>query len=186
LTEEEKVKKIIEGDDDVLKDMYLDQFDKIRSLALRYGKDESSVFDLFQDGMIDMIENLRSGKFDHGASLGTYLFSICRNKLNNEKRKRKIETSELNENLEQHDEEYSEETHKAEQIMNQELGRMKEDCKKLLRMFYFEKKPLKEIASIMSYTESFVRVKSNRCKNTLRKKLAEIPYIKEKYGYDIR
>ena len=183
MTEEEKVEKIIAGDNDVLANIYTENYGRINQLIKRYNGSDQDSEDIFQDAMIDMIRNFRNEQFKHQSSIGTYLYNICKYKMMNSQRNQKIKLVEIKDYdrvdvPEEKDEE-------ALSFIQQAIEKLSAECSKLLRGFYFDNLSLKELAIQLDYTESFIRVKNNRCKNSLRKTLSTIPYIQNKYGYDI-
>jgi len=176
------IERIIGGDDNALKKLYKDHFDKIKALAHKHARSETDAEDVFQESLVDMIKNFTADKFRGEASVGTYLYSICRNKFLNLNRNERIKTTELKGDVKIISLDVDNDIIEEEQILLSEIKNISEDCQKVLSLFYFYKKPWKEIAEHLGYSEKFVRVKSNRCKNELRKRLLQTPTFKSKYG----
>lgn len=184
MTNERDIVKLLKGDRSMLKGLYMDIYPKFESLAKRYDLDAPASADLFHEAFIVLIRNIRDGKFRNESNISTYLYAICKNMLNNSARKIKIMKQEFDDNISVETEVNA--SNEVETLVKKELANMKEDCKELLRLFYFENRSWKEVAERMSYTAAFARVKSNRCKNALRKNLGTYKVIKERYGYAIK
>ncbi len=58
------------------------------------------------------------------------------------------------------------------------LELLEEDCNRLLRFSFFEKRTQSEIAAQMGYSEAFVKVKKYRCLEYLRKKVIDHPLFR--------
>ena len=53
-------------------------------------------------------------------------------------------------------------------LMESVFSNLKEDCRQVLSLFYFESKSMRDIASIMHLDENFVRLKKFRCLQYLK------------------
>lgn len=58
-------------------------------------------------------------------------------------------------------------------IVERTMTFLKEECRDMLKLFYFERKSMNEIAGVLGYSQDFVKVKKSRCMNELRKKLLQ-------------
>lgn len=139
--------------------------------------------DIFQDGLIALYEQVLAGRFKQQSSMSTYLFAICRNLWN--KRLRKSSTK--NESL-------GVETDFAEKgelvldslIASEEsktladlLEQIGADCKKVLLLYYYERKRMKEIAELLGFAgEQVAKNKKNRCLKKLKTMAQEVPGFK--------
>ncbi len=138
------------------------------------------VDDIFQDGLIILIKNLRNGKFSRQAKVSTYFYGICRN-LVFQKSSKKTETTLSSDSeflLDQVQEEVSEMDgliEKENQFAQLEsaMQKISEECRKIFQGFYYQRKSMNELAEELGYTSSFIRVKKNRCMNHLKKLVHE-------------
>lgn len=184
MTEAEKVERILGGDNDVLANIYTENYGKINQLIKRYDGNDQDAEDIFQDAMVDMIRNFKNEQFKHQSSISTYLYTICKYKMMNRHRSQKVKLVEIKD-YDKADTAEEETDEEGLSLIQQALEKLSTECRNLLRGFYFDNLSLKELAVQLDYTEAFIRVKNNRCKNSLRKTLSTIPYIQNKYGYDI-
>ena len=134
--------------------------------------------DLFQEALLATIKNLKRGKFEKSAKLSTYFYSIARYKWLTVLKKRgrsgqlidsdnELDFIELSQQEYQNQFIEEEKNDKIKMIANS-LAKLKQDCRELLIAFYYEKKNMKQLAKRYNYTEGFVRVKKNRCMESLR------------------
>ncbi len=115
--------------------------------------------DAFQESVLDFYQNVKSGQLSHLTSeLKTYLFQIGKYKLLNVKKKEArltyldvlqvIEGGELETFMEEENNAYN-----KEQISRAIEG-LPEDCKKVLKLFYFQEYDMESIAREMGYANS--------------------------------
>lgn len=133
--------------------------------------------DIFQEALFVLVKKLRDPEFVLTVKPTSYLSAIVKKmwlyKIRGNKGKTTISIDDEDKPLEIADiveeSDYEEKHHLMEKVFTK-IG---EDCQKLLRAFYFEKKNMEEIASLMDYTVAFVRVKKHRCMTTFKKKIKE-------------
>ncbi len=77
--EKEIIDGLINEDAYVIKFVYRKYFSSIEALVSRFQGLKMQPEDVFQEGMVRAIINIRDGKFKAGSLFSTYLFSICRN-----------------------------------------------------------------------------------------------------------
>ncbi len=158
--------------------LYQEAYPKVKSYILQNKGNEQDAEDIFSESCVTLVNNIRSKKFKGDSSLSTYLFGICKYSWLNQLRKKKIEISD-NENQfltlssEYTNDEVDEQEEKDEQIdaIMEALETLADECKEMLKRYYFYKEKLKDIAKTMGYTDQFARVKKNRCMNGLRNKV---------------
>lgn len=64
------------------------------------------------------------------------------------------------------------------------LEQLGDECKTLLKAFYFERKKQSEIAQDLNYTNQFIRVKKSRCMGELKKLVFNNSWFKkEEHGW---
>lgn len=106
--------------------------------------------------------------------LSPYIAGITKNLI-----KKKYRNSKTYENIEDYEEKligiegidlYSEEDEQNEVIIN-ELEKLKEEDKKIFMMFYYEDKKIKEISNILSVSQSKVKMKLHRIRKKLKQNL---------------
>lgn len=143
----------------------------------RYEVSRSVAEDIFQDTIISLYDNIRKGKLvTLHSSLKTYIFAIGKYKLLNEKAKAgkmgdipvwepaEYDTGHLEILVEEDEQEI------FRKKMHLEFSKLCDDCKKVLRLYYFKQLSMDEIAVAMGYKNSNVAKKK---KYECFKKLAE-------------
>lgn len=132
---------------------------------MMHGLDELSMeaMDIFQDSMAVLYVNLKNGRYNQSASLETYTLSICKNtwlyKLRGQQNANKRNSQYLElERLET-----------AENIPDLSkitalLDKLKADCKRILILYYYEKKSMREIMEIFDFkNQQSAKNKKSRC-----------------------
>lgn len=145
--------------------------------------------DVFQETLVALVKNLRKPEFALQAKLSTYLYAVARNIWLYRRRGQTANTPIENQTVAQQisdfpdmtDDSMSEITAHEQKhlLMARIFAQIGADCRELLRRYYYEDTPLKDIAHIMGFTEAFVRVKKNRCMNDFRSRVAEDPEYRE-------
>jgi RNA polymerase sigma factor (sigma-70 family) len=140
---------------------------------------EDDARDIFHDAMIVLYNNIRKETFILEHSFTSYLFNVCQKltlkrlrleyrTLNN----KNVSLDQIIEEDEKNFQQYPELIYDPTQEIKYELftkyfAVLKEDCKKVLTMFYSDE-PYEEIAREMGYAEGeYVKVKKHRCKEYL-------------------
>ena len=137
--------------------------------------------DLFEEACITLMDNVKSGKVkeEDNTNLSGYLFTICwrlaHRQADKEKRPKEEEKAEnkvngqliLVEPSEEQDivpELIAEEEQEAFAFLDRVLKSIPEDCQKILRRFYWDKMPMKDIAPALGLkNENVAKTKKNRC-----------------------
>ena len=129
--------------------------------------------EVFQEAFVSLLVKLKDPTFKVKSNLQGYLKQACFNIWVKKKRERRkenpLDTTEMDVPDDQDDLQLKEAREEQFEQMYKCLSKSSEDCQKLLRLFFYEKKRDKEIAEIMNYGVSFVRNKRQRCIKALRK-----------------
>lgn len=140
--------------------------------------------DLFQEVLVVLVRKVRDPEFRLNAKLSTFLFAVARNLLL-KKAGKKFETSVIDSTLirlggHQLPEDPTDIKTREEQlnVVAGYLELLEEDCHEVLMLSFYEKRPQAEIAGIMGYSESFVKVKKHRCLEYLRKQVKKHPLFR--------
>jgi RNA polymerase sigma-70 factor (ECF subfamily) len=163
---EDSILKIKSGDLTVLDKIYLDCKPKF----LYYAQKQfptillEEIEDVYQDTVIAFYQNIKSGSLTQiNSSLSAYIIQIGKIKL--------IQYIEKNNKLNKikegiHEERLMDEEYnlKIDQCVKFIYSKMSASCKRILHLFYFEKKSMVEIAQILGYKNSdTVKAKKSRC-----------------------
>lgn len=151
--------------------LYVSAYESCSSFVLKNSGTKDDAFDCFQEAMVVFIRYLGRADFSLNAKPETLLYSIMRNRWLKQLRKTKgkvmvpIESTSSIEFVE--DQEMIEKEHRLRTI-DLALKQLQDDCRKLIRGFYFEKVDLKVLAEKLGYSYKFIRVKKVRCMTKLK------------------
>lgn len=160
---------IKEGDEIVIKELYiLYKTDFVIWLQNHSSCVEEEAVDVFQDSIIALVQNCKSGKIVHlSSSLKTYIYAIGWKIYLNHVRQNKVKISgEAVEGLKIVENLYLDkvELEERQQIMLKALQELGPVCQKILHLFYYEGLSLKEIAKKMNYKNAdVVKSQKSRC-----------------------
>jgi len=171
--EQDLIQKLKAKDNTVLEIFYKEHWPSFRRFSQQFNLEEAEIQDIYQDAVIAVYEILQKGKLDTlEAKLSTYLFSVGkfmifrRLKKKNKSYTDKIVNEDIGFDLED-DGDDDEEISKMREAF-QKLGNQ---CREVLRLFYYEEKNLDEIMAILDYSSKDVlKSQKSRC----LKKLKEI------------
>jgi len=158
-----------------LRFIYKDSFPIVKSYILKNSGNEEDAADVFQDALIIFYEKIRLGQFELTSALQTYIYAVSRNiwlkrlKLSQKQLKYNPETEEVIIELELFDIVEDEDRY---QKVSQALSEMGEACQKILMLYYFERKRMKEIAVNMNFkNEQGAKNKKSKCLKKIREYL---------------
>ena len=154
------IQEIKAGNQHVIVLLYKEYRDEFIQFAIKnYGLSREELKDVFQDTIIAFYENIASGRLEFLTSdVKTYLFAIGKRQASNHKRNLfkignlstdddiKAILTDIAEEMEQPNE--------LEDVIKKVLSELPEQERKILELFYYEKKSMEEIASIMGYANA--------------------------------
>src|SRR5438270_8824820 len=154
--------------DDSIRFLYRQHFDFLSNYVLTNSGDFQDAEDVFQEVIVCFINLVKAGKFRGESSIKTFLYSINRNLWLNELKKRG--RSQLRELKYEQKKEQNEavdlaiETRETSDRLMAAIAVLGETCKKILLLFYFENRSMKEILGALHYeNEQVVRNKKHKC-----------------------
>ncbi len=166
---------------EAIKALYAVNYFKLESYILRNKGSKEDAEDVIQETMVAFINIVQQGKFKGESSIATFLGAIARNIWLEKLRKLKAEmqkrenwknsntTSFIDLNLELQRKE-------ATDLIAQLFIHLGETCQKLLKLFYFEELPMKDILPLMAYeNEQVLRNKKAKCMKALLEQLQSKP-----------
>ena len=170
---------------DSIKAIYRDHFDSLSWFIINNSGSRQDAEDVFQEVVLNFIESVQKDKFRGESTVKTFLFSL--NKfiwLNELKRKGRALQRELNyeANTDRTEDDVSElvvDRESRQQVFElvEQLG---ENCKKILLMFYYENRSMREILQVLDYeNEQVVRNKKYKCLKQLEKIINEKPGLRQ-------
>jgi RNA polymerase sigma factor (sigma-70 family) len=146
------------------------------NLVLRNSGTADDAEDLLQESLVVLWERVRSGRFEYKARLSTFIYATARNIWMQTLRKREARaTSELD--PEAHEDpalsplDVLIQTEHSTQI-SEALGKIGEQCRKLLLLFYWEELSMNEIALQLGFANAdTAKAKKYQCKKNLEELL---------------
>lgn len=173
------IDQFIRHDEKVLEKTYKHNFKIVRSYVMKNSGTEADAKDIFQEAMVAAWLNMKEGRFvvKNEFSLSAYIYKISKYKwLDRLKSKPVKSTVRMGENeIEDFETEMDLYNDSEEKIkyLSKLYSQLDEKCKAVLNSFYYEKKPLEEIANIMEYDVGSIRTIKYRCMQKLRKMHSE-------------
>lgn len=173
----EFIQRIKANDRTVLGELFMKYQRMISVYVLKNGGDKNDAEDIIQETIIVMWQKVNSDSLQLTVKLGTYLLAIAKNKWMAELRKRrKISPQDISENISNGNPSSLDDLVNEEKIeyVRKALEMLQPICKKLLLLYYFEEKNMKEIAKILNLANADVaKSKKYQCKKNLEEILQE-------------
>lgn len=154
-----------------LKLLYASALPKVQKYVKSNNGDRDDANDIFQDAVIILIRQIRTGKFDESKSAEGFVFTISRNIWINKaiRNKKRVLVDEIPEKGDFNDEiQTNIELKEREGAIKSLLNNLGEKCSNILKQIVFEGKDYKEIAiSTGLASGDVVKTYKNRCKKKL-------------------
>jgi RNA polymerase sigma factor (sigma-70 family) len=173
LSQEELINKICENRSEALTEMYKVGFPKVRTYILKNNGDEDQAKDIYQESFIVAWQQVKSGGFkpENTSSLQGFIYQVAKNKwldwLRSSKYKKVVALGDQNFSF-SHEEEIDDHEEKVNRL-NTAFKGLGDNCKELLKSFYFEKASIGELAKKFGWTPQTAKNNKYRCMETLRK-----------------
>lgn len=174
-SDEELLPALKSQDGQAIKYLYHSHWPMILQFVKVNSGDEDQAKDLYQDGILDFLEKVWSGKLVLTCKIKTFIYSICRNKwLHQLRQKQKfvdIEEYIIMDKLreEKADEEPGLPNDEQIRLAINSLG---QPCQALLIGFYYEGLKLEQLAEKLQYKSvNVVKQQKFRCKDRLKQAL---------------
>lgn len=178
MTDREIYEGLQRNDRAVMAHIYQQYFRGVSRYVVENGGLEEDALDVFQDSVIALYLNVQNGKYEPRADsrLGTYLQAIGKNVWRAKSRKSRklpIVALEPTRELPEADDEHDEALLDRVADLQTAFAGLGEKCRRLLRLYYYEKLSLRRIAELMTFTEKTAKNNKYRCMQTLRAKLKD-------------
>ncbi|HKC68018.1 MAG TPA: sigma-70 family RNA polymerase sigma factor [Bacteroidia bacterium] len=155
-------------------------FPVVKKLILKNNGSKQDAEDIYQEALVILIRKTQDTNFTLTSSLNTYLYSVCRYLWNDELKKKNKTVNDAKNLPYLSNEDFKEHIHEetaykqAEKAFNQ-LG---DKCKQLLKLFYFDKISMKEIAAKVGFsTEKVAKNQKYRCIEKAKENLKTLKSI---------
>ena len=162
------IEKIQQGDESAIEYLYQKYYRMMTNMVIKNSGTEDEAKDIYQDALVVFWQKVTRKELVLTSRISTYLYSICQNLWRKELDRKKRHSDEVADGsviIEFDKQEKHEIIHKC---VN-ELG---ETCRKVLSMYYFEGRPMKEIAELLNFANAdTAKTKKYKCKNELDKKV---------------
>jgi RNA polymerase sigma factor (sigma-70 family) len=142
-------------------------------LVSQYGGSHADAEDVFQESILAAFVNVKTGKYTrtNSAKLSTYILQICKYKWLDQRKSayRQKTTFDIPENSEHaglEDDHF--ETEEKVQTLYRLFEQLGDQCKKILKHFYWEKRSIVEIGELMSLDPASAKNQKYRCMKRLK------------------
>ena len=167
---------IRKGDEQGLVMLFEDARPMVVSYVTRNNGSADDGEEMLQDALVILWERVRRGTFQYEAKLSTFIFGVVRNLWLRRLARARRESPGLDD-LDPPDEGASAldgmiEAEEAD-LVRKAMGRIGEQCRKILLMFYWEERSMEEIAGELGFANTdTAKSKKYQCKKSLEKELA--------------
>jgi RNA polymerase sigma factor (sigma-70 family) len=180
LTSDAKILDLIrKGDEEALVTLYESNRKPIAMYIARNSGTTDDAQDVLQESLVILWERIRTGKFEYEAQLSTFIFATVKNLwLQRLRQKKRFASAEID--PEEHEEKgpsVLDSLIATEQaaLVRDALGKIGEQCRKLLLLFYWEEQSMEEIATRLGFANAdTVKAKKYQCKKALGQVLNEL------------
>ncbi len=182
LNDKEILKAIRTGDNEsVLSNLYKDVLPYIKKYIISNSGSYEDAKDIFQDTVVIFYNQVKLNRFDERKEIAAFMYSVARNLwINKAKRDKKlVNTTEFDDSEEEGMDVLADMiTAEKAKAIEDLMGRVGEECKKLLMYTIYDKISLKEIAVKMGYSSDQVaKTYSYRCRQKLFNLVKDNSYI---------
>ncbi len=164
------------GDDEAFARLVSRYKRRVFSLAARFARDSDELDDICQDVFIKAYENLkafrRDAPFEHWLTRITV--RTCYDLLRRVRRERShVPLDALQFELKDQSHEARQAAQQAHELISWGLSKLKPDERLVITLQELEEKPVREIAELTGWSESNVKVRAHRARQSLKKILEE-------------
>ena len=158
-----------EGTNAAIRFMYREHFELLSRYIYNNNGNEQDAEDIFQEVLVAFINLVKADKFRGESSIKTFLFSLNKNMWLNElkRRGRAVVREEKYEKQNEHHEVTADigmELRQTKNDLMKVIDELGENCKKILLLYYFVNRSMKEILAALPYeNEQVERNKKSKC-----------------------
>lgn len=160
----------------------------IRLMVFQNGGDSDDAHDIFQDGLIIMLEKIDNVDFNLTCKFKTYLYCVCENLWKSVLSKRKAAQNYM---ARQDQNDYEHDTSEAidkdiyDKALREVINTLDPVSRKILEMYWEDISP-QDIAAELGYTYGYVRKKKCEAQNELTEKFRRHPVYRKMMEIGIR
>lgn len=172
ITDENLLSAIRNGDSTAWRELYKNNRQMIFSLIRKNSGTDDDAADILQEAMCVLNDKIKEPTFQLTASLSTFLYGICRNlwlmKLRKAVTEQRIKDT-IKFTGDSVQTEVDEEKETLLTNIEKSLTKLGETCRKIIAMYYYDKKSMEEIAVIVGMKNSdTVKAQKYRCLQQLK------------------
>ena len=180
LTDRQLVDSSIEGSDEAFEQIF-DRYKRaVASVAAKYFRRPEQVEEIIQISFAKAFTELSKFRGQHDASLGSWLTRIAANACLDQIRSKKRKPEDLNCDLSANEtetlldvasgtEQSAEESLAMRDLSQKLLSRLSDEDRALLHMLYADEMSVAEIATLLGWSRSKVKIRAWRARNALRR-----------------
>ena len=165
-----QVAALLYNDEKIIEQLYKINFQKAAQFIGNNGGTEEEAKDIYQEAFIAAWQNVRAGKFiaQEGSSLEAYIFQVAKFKWFDHLKKNKQKKMVALEDEGFADHIYSNEEQEYIEKVTLHFNKLGEQCRQVLKLFYFMKQSMNKIATAFSWTEATAKNNKYSCLQRLR------------------
>jgi len=188
-SDEEIIEAINKGEklEVFVRQLYEKYFNMIANFIRTNNGNNEDAEDLFQEAIVVFIDLVRTGRFRGDSSIKTFIYAISKNLWLNELKKRNravFRETEYYENTEKETKavQAGVSENEARRQVLAFMDKLGGNCKKILVLFYYEEKSMRDIFREMNYeSEQVARNMKYKCMKKLHELLDDNSHIKQSF-----
>ncbi len=162
------IEKIQQGDESAIEYLYKKYYKMMTSMVIKNSGTEDEAQDIYQDALVVFWQKVTKKELILTSRISTYIYSICLNLWRKELTRKQRLSNDMIERSEYIDFDKKE----KHEIIHKCIGELGETCKKILSLYYFDGRPMKEIAVLMNFANAdTAKTKKYKCKKKLDKQI---------------
>ncbi|MBK7964649.1 MAG: sigma-70 family RNA polymerase sigma factor [Bacteroidetes bacterium] len=156
ITEEEQIRLLQNGDENILQIIYRQYYQTIVQLVMNNSGSLQEAKDIYQETLIIFYEKVKDENFELNCKLKTYLYSISRNLWLKQLQHKKRFTNNISDSEEYLEIPWEDAGKKEDQYqaMHTALESLGEPCRSILKDFYLHSQSMEEITEKFGYTNA--------------------------------
>lgn len=178
LKDDEIIQRIKQNDNRIWEILQVKYYSMLENFILKNSGTSDDAWDNFQETMAALFVNISKSNFRLTSTLKTYIYQINRNMWLAELKRQKKRPIRIydNEDGDLIDLDITNEVIEKEfkiKLIESEIEKLGESCKKIIRLYYYFKKSMKEIAIEAGYTNANnAKNQKSKCLKQLKSKLS--------------